>query len=200
MFDLIATWCAAGSVLVEAPAHPIVVNFWASVFWRSITKPCGEDGCWFSDWGKAGLFSRYSYRSALWLTTGQNPHHLFACHHCDNGHLRCCNPAHLYWGSAIDNARDKAIRGRNSRWPTLAATADAVRRYTASRYVVKRGAMYLGRRDRWEASQRVAVRFMRRSMAEAAASRAGGKVVRLRKRCGVRLPPRSRLDLIWVGL
>lgn len=31
-------------------------------------------------------------------------------HNCDNP--PCCNPSHLYIGTALDNARDKAARGR----------------------------------------------------------------------------------------
>lgn len=30
-------------------------------------------------------------------------------HKCGNGHLSCCNPKHLYWGTASDNARDRVL-------------------------------------------------------------------------------------------
>ena len=35
---------------------------------------------------------------------------MMALHHCDNP--KCCNPHHLYWGTASDNMQDRARRGR----------------------------------------------------------------------------------------
>lgn len=41
---------------------------------------------------------------------GPIPSDRMVCHHCD---VRdCVNPAHLYIGTAVDNARDKRERGR----------------------------------------------------------------------------------------
>jgi hypothetical protein len=37
----------------------------------------------------------------------------YACHHCDN--KVCCNPAHLYEGTAQDNSDDAVTRGRTGR-------------------------------------------------------------------------------------
>lgn len=37
----------------------------------------------------------------------------YVCHTCDN--RICCNPAHLYVGTAASNTRDMMVRGRHSR-------------------------------------------------------------------------------------
>lgn len=49
---------------------------------------------------------RYMWR----LTYGDIPNGLCVCHHCD--HPWCVNPEHLFLGTDLDNARDKARKGR----------------------------------------------------------------------------------------
>lgn len=52
------------------------------------------------------------HRIAWQLTYGAIPPGLFVCHHCD---VRdCCNPYHLFLGTAEDNARDMAAKGRHA--------------------------------------------------------------------------------------
>lgn len=89
------------------------------VFWRKIDKSSGELGCW--PWQGARTGNDYGYirlngirfaahRLAYALTNGAIPKDLFVCHRCDNP--RCCNPAHLFLGSASDNTRDSVAKGR----------------------------------------------------------------------------------------
>lgn len=43
---------------------------------------------------------------------GPVPAGMMVCHTCDN--RKCCNPTHLYLGTATDNARDRDNRGRSN--------------------------------------------------------------------------------------
>ena len=43
---------------------------------------------------------------------------LFALHTCNNGHLGCINPHHLYWGNAYDNAQDAIMFGTRAKGET----------------------------------------------------------------------------------
>lgn len=108
-------------------------------FWAKVDKSGGPDACW--PW--TGCRNRQGYgattlggkrtgahRVALALVTGPIPEGRFACHKCDNP--PCCNPAHLYAGTPLDNARDSSRRGRRlrnieipecGRWATEGAKA-----------------------------------------------------------------------------
>ncbi len=78
----------------------------------------GPDDCW--PW-KAACVVGYgafrvggktvrSHRVAIFLSSGKDPAPYLACHACDNP--PCCNPAHLFTGTLIDNALDRDRKGR----------------------------------------------------------------------------------------
>lgn len=94
-------------------------------FWRRVLK---TDCCWLwqgaclpgkSSYGRLRyhMHDTYAHRVAWILTHGPVPHGLHVLHHCDNP--PCCNPTHLFLGTALDNKRDAIAKGRavdNSRF------------------------------------------------------------------------------------
>lgn len=52
-----------------------------------------------------------THRLAWQLANGPIPIGMFVCHHCDNP--PCCNPEHLFLGTALDNNRDRHEKGRS---------------------------------------------------------------------------------------
>lgn len=76
------------------------------------------DECWpyigpINDNGY-GRFRRYgherAHRAAYAFTYGPIPAGLYVLHRCDN--RPCCNPAHLFLGSKLDNSHDMFAKGR----------------------------------------------------------------------------------------
>lgn len=90
-------------------------------FWSRVAITADPSKCW--EWQGVILDSGYgqirihqrgisTHRLAYELTNGAIPHGLNVCHTCDN--KKCCNPAHLFLGTALDNTLDKMKKGRQA--------------------------------------------------------------------------------------
>jgi hypothetical protein len=95
-------------------------------FWSKVKKGKPHE-CWLWTGAlRAGGYGWFNYkgrptnasRIAYIITNGELPSHIFVCHSCDNP--ACCNPNHLWPGTASDNNRDRDIKGRgNNRHPNV---------------------------------------------------------------------------------
>lgn len=77
----------------------------------------GENDCWEWKAGKREGYGRFRLENKnyvatriMWKLTRSDPYGSFVCHTCDNP--SCCNPNHLFLGSAADNNYDKESKGR----------------------------------------------------------------------------------------
>jgi hypothetical protein len=91
--------------------------------WVGSVKDCGH-GMWGykSYWNGTKIASRETYR----LFKG-DPKDMFVCHSC--GNPRCCNPNHLYLGTAKQNQMDRVkhnTSNRGSRCGTAKLNEDQV--------------------------------------------------------------------------
>lgn len=88
-------------------------------FWARVDKSAGETSCWpwtgsihQSGYGqiniRGGIYK--SHRVALHLKEPPPSASSYACHTCDNP--SCCNPVHLYWGTAKTNTNDRDGKSR----------------------------------------------------------------------------------------
>jgi hypothetical protein len=83
-----------------------------------VDSSAGPEACWpWRGRRSPGGYGRgsfgtttYAHRRAYELAVGPVPAGLDVCHACDNP--PCCNPAHLWAGTARDNLRDAVAKGR----------------------------------------------------------------------------------------
>lgn len=91
-------------------------------FWALVDSSAGPDACWpwtGKFWDRKQTYGRFwlfghddrSHRWAWQLTHGEIVGGLLVCHTCDNP--PCCNPAHLFLGTHIENMHDRDEKGRN---------------------------------------------------------------------------------------
>ncbi len=81
--------------------------------WRGPLHPNGYGYTTYYETGKRFHVHRISYL----LFKGEIPKGLYVCHHCDNP--RCCNPEHLWTGTAKENMQDAKRKGRLKRWDLI---------------------------------------------------------------------------------
>lgn len=95
-------------------------------FWAKVDRSGGPDACWpwknkpnnqgygiFTFMQNGKTFHMCASRYALMTRLGPLPDRIFACHNCPGGdNSLCCNPDHLFPGTAKDNTRDMMAKGR----------------------------------------------------------------------------------------
>lgn len=85
-----------------------------------------ESGCW--EWNgrpRENGYCRSTYKRVNWYIhrlsyvafLGFIPDGYDVCHKCDN--RKCCNPAHLFIGTRLDNMRDAVKKGRQAKGEKL---------------------------------------------------------------------------------
>jgi hypothetical protein len=120
----------------KAHRRPLEYRFWEKVekreshqcwFWRGSIATNGYGQFMWTDDRKPKRAHRVAYE----LVCGPIPNGLLVLHRCDV--RRCCNPAHLFLGTAKENTQDMVQKGRakghpqGEQHPNARLTADQVR-------------------------------------------------------------------------
>ena len=99
--------------------RPQFTSYQIATFLSRIDTSAGPDGCWpttqardTSGYGRIrfGQPTFAMHRLMYEFVHGPIPDDMLVCHTCDNP--PCCNPAHLFVGSAYDNAMDRESKKR----------------------------------------------------------------------------------------
>ena len=103
------------------------------MFLSYIDRTGGESACWpwtkycsLQGYGKVKIGDKHyrAHRLTWEIYHGPIPDHMLICHHCDNP--PCCNPSHLFIGTAMDNVSDMFSKGRKHRRPFKSPSPFAV--------------------------------------------------------------------------
>lgn len=99
----------------------IAASKFANEFWSKVDRTAGNEECWpwtgrlsttgYGQFAKGSKGGVRSHRLAFFLVTGKHPDELHVCHVCDNP--ICCNPQHLWLGTAKDNIQDSIKKGKH---------------------------------------------------------------------------------------
>jgi hypothetical protein len=102
--------------MTKMPRRQLVTNrFWSKVDrsdphgcwpWMASVNKKGYGQFMNSDTRRPQRANRVAYE----LMCGPIPDGMMVCHRCDNP--RCCNPAHLFLGTAFENTNDMVLKGR----------------------------------------------------------------------------------------